>query len=350
MKRGFIYQFKIILFICVICASMNTDSVALGFEDLNEKAFFAKTLNPNLSCVINGSYVDMSYFESLIVNHHEWLGKKNMDLTAEEKLQAAAIARETVLFDLVKYVVLIQFATYMDRSVDIEEVNDIYDAMALKSALTPAQIKKVKKNIHVAILKEKLISIYQEDVKIWDQQVNRYYYNHKKWIDKGIKKKVLEMAFDKKEEANMVMNRLRNGEDFSNLAYLHSTNIFHELQQGKEGYVDLFHFPESIASNIFRMKMTDPPKMFNKGNNNYHIVKVVGEKEEGSDIDITKKVIRNYLVYERGKDRFQKQYEELLKDTKIILNAHYFPVQEQYLPVIRDVDSPIRFVSNSIFS
>ena len=60
---------------------MNTDSVALGFEDLNEKAFFAKTLNPNLSCVINGSYVDMSYFESLIVNHHEWLGKKNMDLT-----------------------------------------------------------------------------------------------------------------------------------------------------------------------------------------------------------------------------------------------------------------------------
>jgi peptidyl-prolyl cis-trans isomerase C len=193
---------------------------------------------------------------------------------------------------------------------------------ALKKGLDkdPEYLKKIedfKKITLVGLLLQKEI---ETKVKVSDQEVKDYYEKNKEKFAPVGQIKASHILVKTEEEAKKIIERLKKGEDFAQLAKKYSIDTASAKNGGDLGYFSRGQMVpefEAAASRLKPGEISEPVKT----KFGYHIIKVT-DKKVGQVVDFekVKNLISQNLVAERQKEAFDSYVEGLRKSYKVEIN------------------------------
>jgi len=193
---------------------------------------------------------------------------------------------------------------------------------ALKKGLDkdPEYLKKIedfKKITLVGLLLQKEI---ETKVRVSDQEVKDYYEKNKEKFAPVGQIKASHILVKTEEEAKKIIERLKKGEDFAQLAKKYSIDTASAKNGGDLGYFSRGQMVpefEAAASRLKPGEISEPVKT----KFGYHIIKVT-DKKVGQVVDFekVKNLISQNLVAERQKEAFDSYVEGLRKSYKVEIN------------------------------
>lgn len=179
------------------------------------------------------------------------------------------------------------------------------------------KIEDFKKITLVGLLLQKEI---ETKVKVSDQEVKDYYEKNKEKFAPVGQIKASHILVKTEEEAKKIIERLKKGEDFAQLAKKYSIDTASAKNGGDLGYFSRGQMVpefEAAASRLNPGGISEPVKT----KFGYHIIKVT-DKKVGQVVDFekVKGLISQNLVAERQKEAFDSYIEGLKKSYKVEIN------------------------------
>lgn len=182
------------------------------------------------------------------------------------------------------------------------------------------ELKNMIKRYEDQLLKNAFIKrIIVPQIVVTEDALKEYYLNNKNNFLKPTRYKIQQITVKTIEEANEIIDNLKNGADFSWMAKRYSLDSSAD-KGGDIGWVAKTQLPEEMRSIIDDLKISDasPPV---KVNSSYRIIRLT-DRIEGEVEDYTKAKDAVFSRYfDEQLDSFLKKYvEELKKDAKIKIN------------------------------
>lgn len=209
---------------------------------------------------------------------------------------------------------------------DALNTNPLYKEKLEKAGVTEDFLKEqIKKDLVVAKYKENFI----KDIKISDKEMEAYYNNHKdqfnieevkasqiliSTLDKDNKEVSKEEKEKLKEKAQSVLDKIKNNEDFANLAKEYSD----DKNSGKDGG-DLGYFAKSdknieFTKEVFKLDTNQVSNLIETPYG-YHIVKVTDKRPVTKSFEDSKDDIKAKILNEK----YTKHIDSLYKNGKITI-------------------------------
>ena len=213
-----------------------------------------------------------------------------------------------------------------DQLKDALNTNPLYKEKLEKAGVTEDFLKEqIKKDLAVAKYKENFI----KDIKISDKEMEAYYNNHKdqfnveevkasqiliSTLDKDNKEVSKEEKEKLKEKAQSVLDKIKNNEDFANLAKEYSD----DKNSGKDGG-DLGYFAKSdknveFTKEVFKLDTNQVSNLIETPYG-YHIVKVTDKRSATKSFEDSKDDIKAKILNEK----YTKHIDSLYKNGKITI-------------------------------
>lgn len=213
-----------------------------------------------------------------------------------------------------------------DQLKDALNTNPLYKEKLEKAGVTEDFLKEqIKKDLVVAKYKENFI----KDIKISDKEMEAYYNNHKdqfnveevkasqiliSTLDKDNKEVSKEEKEKLKEKAQSVLDKIKNNEDFANLAKEYSD----DKNSGKDGG-DLGYFAKSdknveFTKAVFKLDTNQVSNLIETPYG-YHIVKVTDKRPVTKSFEDSKDDIKAKILNEK----YTKHIDSLYKNGKITI-------------------------------
>ncbi len=213
-----------------------------------------------------------------------------------------------------------------DQLKDALNTNPLYKEKLEKAGVTEDFLKEqIKKDLVVAKYKENFI----KDIKISDKEMEAYYNNHKdqfnveevkasqiliSTLDKDNKEVSKEEKEKLKEKAQGVLDKIKNNEDFANLAKEYSD----DKNSGKDGG-DLGYFAKSdknveFTKEVFKLDTNQVSNLIETPYG-YHIVKVTDKRPVTKSFEDSKDDIKAKILNEK----YTKHIDSLYKNGKITI-------------------------------
>lgn len=213
-----------------------------------------------------------------------------------------------------------------DQLKDALNTNPLYKEKLEKAGVTEDFFKEqIKKDLAVAKYKENFI----KDIKISDKEMEAYYNNHKdqfnveevkasqiliSTLDKDNKEVSKEEKEKLKEKAQGVLDKIKNNEDFANLAKEYSD----DKNSGKDGG-DLGYFAKSdknveFTKEVFKLDTNQVSNLIETPYG-YHIVKVTDKRSATKSFEDSKDDIKAKILNEK----YTKHIDSLYKNGKITI-------------------------------
>lgn len=213
-----------------------------------------------------------------------------------------------------------------DQLKDALNTNPLYKEKLEKAGVTEDFLKEqIKKDLVVAKYKENFI----KDIKISDKEMEAYYNNHKdqfnveevkasqiliSTLDKDNKEVSKEEKEKLKEKAQSVLDKIKNNEDFANLAKEYSD----DKNSGKDGG-DLGYFAKSdknveFTKEVFKLDTNQVSNLIETPYG-YHIVKVTDKRPVTKSFEDSKDDIKAKMLNEK----YTKHIDSLYKNGKITI-------------------------------
>ncbi|WP_343342642.1 peptidylprolyl isomerase [Terrisporobacter petrolearius] len=209
---------------------------------------------------------------------------------------------------------------------DALNTNPLYKEKLEKAGVTEDFLKEqIKKDLVVAKYKENFI----KDIKISDKEMEAYYNNHKdqfnieevkasqiliSTLDKDNKEVSKEEKEKLKEKAQSILDKIKNNEDFANLAKEYSD----DKNSGKDGG-DLGYFAKSgknieFSKEVFKLDTNQVSNLIETPYG-YHIVKVTDKRSVTKSLEDSKDDIKAKILNEK----YTKHIDSLYKNGKITI-------------------------------
>lgn len=226
--------------------------------------------------------------------NQDYQGKKFLDFV-----------KENVLDSLVAQKLLVQEAKKRNITVTDKEVEEEYNKeKQFNSKVTKEQIREY-------LLIDKLLAEYTKDVKVTEEELKKYYDEHKESFEVMRARHIL-VADEKTAED--IYQRLMKGEDFAALAKEYSIDT-----ATKDNGGDLGEFPHGVMvpefeEAAFSLKPGEISKPV-KTQYGYHIIKSEGITVK--PFDEVKGTIESYLLNDKKNKVIKEKYDELVKASKI---------------------------------
>ncbi|WP_343337231.1 Foldase protein PrsA [Terrisporobacter petrolearius] len=213
-----------------------------------------------------------------------------------------------------------------DQLKDALNTNPLYKEKLEKAGVTEDFLKEqIKKDLVVAKYKENFI----KDITISDKEMEAYYNNHKdqfnieevkasqiliSTLDKDNKEVSKEEKEKLKEKAQSVLDKIKNNEDFANLAKEYSD----DKNSGKDGG-DLGYFAKSdknveFTKEVFKLDTNQVSNLIETPYG-YHIVKVTDKRSVTKSLEDSKDDIKAKILNEK----YTKHIDSLYKNGKITI-------------------------------
>ncbi|SFJ13714.1 Parvulin-like peptidyl-prolyl isomerase [Terrisporobacter glycolicus] len=213
-----------------------------------------------------------------------------------------------------------------DQLKDALNTNPLYKEKLEKAGVTEVFFKEqIKKDLAVAKYKENFI----KDIKISDKEMEAYYNNHKdqfnveevkasqiliSTLDKDNKEVSKEEKEKLKEKAQGALDKIKNNEDFANLAKEYSD----DKNSGKDGG-DLGYFAKSdknveFTKAVFKLDTNQVSNLIETPYG-YHIVKVTDKRSVTKSFEDSKDDIKAKILNEK----YTKHIDSLYKNGKITI-------------------------------
>jgi len=209
--------------------------------------------------------------------------------------------KSMVLDQMISEKLLIQEAINMG----LEEDKDVLE-----------QIRKMTEQILAQTLIEREIL---DEVKISDEEVAKYYTENKNDFTEKEQVHLLNILVETEEEAQDILEQLKTGGDFGEIAREKSTGPS-AAQGGDLGYLSKGTIIPEIEEVIFALEIGTISEIINT-EYGFHILKILDKKpEEVKTIEEVKEDIIQTLLPTKQKEAFENLLEELKSKVEIEIN------------------------------
>jgi peptidyl-prolyl cis-trans isomerase C len=226
---------------------------------------------------------------------------KNLPQFAQALFQGSA-GKERFLDELVKKEMLYQEA--LKKGLD-------------KDPQYLAKVEDFKKLTLVSMLLEKEI---ESKGKVTEQDAKNYYEKHKEDFAAVSQIRISHILVKTEDEANKILDSIRNGGDFAKLAREKSIDTRTAKNGGDLGYMSKGQMMPEIEAAAVRLKIGEVSQPI-KTRAGYELIKVT-DKKFGKPIEFDKvqRVIMQRLAAEQQKEAFDSYVEQLKKSYKVEIN------------------------------
>lgn len=247
--------------------------------------------------------------------------QKTLDSIIEEKLQ-------------------LQEAKRARLDVDEAAVQAALDEILGKNKITMEQMEEMlllegrsmeqyKGHIREQIMTSKVMQYHMGKFgKVSDKQIKRYYFQHQKdfWQNKkpfvrhilfiAEEDALEEVKASKREQAAQVLEEIRTGADFIELAKKHSEDVS-ASSGGEVGWLTKGHLVPEFEAVAFRLKSGEVSDIV-ESRYGYHIIKVEKVSSGKSEpLKNVKEKIRQILSFEARKKKYNDWIDDMKKDSMI---------------------------------
>jgi len=220
------------------------------------------------------------------------------EVPEEYKLQ---LDKSMVLDQMISEKLLIQEA----KNIGLEEDNDVLE-----------QIKKMTEQILVQVLIEREIL---DKIKVNDEEVSEYYEQNKDSFTEKEQVHLYNILVETEEEAQDVLEQLKAGGDFSEIAKEKSTGPS-AAQGGDLGYLTKGTIIPEIEEVVYALELEELSEVV-KTDFGFHILKITEKKPETvKALEEVKEDIIQTLLPVKQKEAFENLLEELKGKVEIEIN------------------------------
>ena len=217
-------------------------------------------------------------------------------------------ARARFLLELIEEMIILRRAEELNLHVSDGELQEALDAiegdydeeglrnMFMKQAIS---LDAWKERARRQLLVEKVLSRdLNVHITVTPDEIRQYYDEHREEWDLGEQVRVRQILLSNKKQAQDVLKKVREGEDFAGLAEQYSTAP-ESSQGGDLGYVQRGSLPESLEKPIFALAEGKVSPVI-KTQYGYHIFKVIEKKQAG------KQTMDDWIEEIKGRIKTQK--------------------------------------------
>ena len=220
------------------------------------------------------------------------------EVPEDYKLQ---LDKSMVLDQMISEKLLIQEA----KNMGLEEDNDVLE-----------QIKKMTEQILVQVLMEREIL---DKVEVKDEEISEYYEQNKDSFTEKEQVHLYNILLETEEEAQDVLEQLKAGKDFSEIAKEKSTGPS-AAQGGDLGYLSKGTIIPEIEEVVFALELEELSEVI-KTDFGFHILKITEKKTETIKVlEEVKEDIIQTLLPDKQKVAFENLLEELKSKLEIEIN------------------------------
>lgn len=220
------------------------------------------------------------------------------EVPEDYKLQ---LDKSMVLDQMISEKLLIQEA----KNMGLEEDNDVLE-----------QIKKISEQILVQVLIEREIL---DKAKIDDEEILEYYEQNKDSFTEKEQVYLYNILLETEEEAQDILEQLKAGGDFSEIAKEKSTGPS-AAQGGDLGYLARGTIILEIEEVVFALELEELSEVI-KTDFGFHILKITEKKPESvTTLEDIKEDIIQTLLPDKQKEAFESLLEELKNKSEIEIN------------------------------
>lgn len=181
-------------------------------------------------------------------------------------------------------------------------------------------LEKVKDFRKVSLIGLLLEREVEPKTKVTDQDVKSYYEEHKEEFAPVSQVRASHILLKAEEEAKKVLERLRRGEDFAQVATKTSIDTGSAKRGGDLGFISRGQTVCGFEAEAFRLKLGEISKPV-KTQFGYHIIKVTDKKMgEAIEFERVKDLILQYLSAKKQQEVFDSYIEELKKSYRVEIN------------------------------
>lgn len=180
-----------------------------------------------------------------------------------------------------------KYADYMERIKDQTEANEFFAEHGIDEVFIKEQIK-------TDLYMNKFYENLSKELDLSEEKLKEYYEQNKEEY-RNIQVKASHILVDKEEEARDILNKIKGGQDFSELAKEFSKDPGSAPQGGDLGFFSKdMMVPEfdEAAFNLQPGEISEPIKT----TYGYHIIKVFDKIDELSSFEDVKEEIRTLLI------------------------------------------------------
>jgi len=192
------------------------------------------------------------------------------------------------------------------------------------------RLSDIKEQLLIESLLKKKIAA---DSQLTDNDMKKYYDANKEKFKKEKEINTRHILLKTDEEAKQIMERLKKGEDFVELAKKYSIDPNAKASGGEIGFHPkgtLLPEYEAAAFKLTKVGQVTGPVKTQFG---YHIIRLEGAKPPAYvSFDEVKDFIRQQLIQEKQKELLEKYIEELKKAAKITINEELLKEEKPALP------------------
>ena len=221
-------------------------------------------------------------------------------LTAEAEKLGITVSTEEIDAEVENII-----GEYPDSKVFNEKVKEI-----------DIDIDQWRKEIEYKILLGKLIeAVASEGIEVTSEEVEKYYNEHQYEYDTPKKVRALQIMVETRAEADMVMELIVGGEDFSELAKTYSISP-DSAKGGDLGYFSIDEMPPDFEI-VFDMKPEEISSVV-ESPYGFHIFKVI-DIREAKDMTLSeaREDIEGKLKGMKIEEQYGKWFNEIMSQTKI---------------------------------
>ena len=287
-----IFRISTVLTLCLLVFLIFNFS----FVFANEGTSTPETNPEDIETVLPPETILASFEEQTIT-----LGEFNQlweEVPEEYKLQ---LDKNMILDQVISEKLLIQEA----KNMGLEEDNDVLE-----------QIQKMTEQILVQVLIEREIL---DKTKVNDEEVLEYYEQNKDSFTEKEQVYLYNILLETEEEAQDILEQLKAGGDFSEIAQERSTGPS-AAQGGDLGYLPKGTIIPEIEEVVFALELEELSEVI-KTDFGFHILKITEKKPETvKTLEEVKEDIIQTLLPDKQKEAFENLLEELKSKSEIEIN------------------------------
>jgi parvulin-like peptidyl-prolyl isomerase len=176
-----------------------------------------------------------------------------------------------------------------------------------------------KKEIEYQIMLDKLVkAVAGSEITVTPDEVRKYYDDHLDLYNSPTRVRALQIMLETREQAQTILDEIKGGGDFSELAGTYSISPDSE-KGGDLGYFSEAEMPPAFSV-VFTMKPGDLSDVV-ESEYGFHLFKVIDRREAKMlSLDEARPEIEEKLKRLKSEEKYGEWFEQIRKSTKIEVN------------------------------
>jgi peptidyl-prolyl cis-trans isomerase C len=176
-----------------------------------------------------------------------------------------------------------------------------------------------KKEIEYQIMLDKLVkSVAGSDITVTPEEIRKYYDDHLDQYNSPTRVRAMQIMLETREQAQTILDELKKGTDFSELAKTYSISPDSE-KGGDLGYFSEDEMPPAFAV-VFKMKPGEVSEVV-ESEYGFHIFKLIDRREAKMlSLEEARPEIEEKLKRAKSEEKYGAWFEQIRKNKKIEVN------------------------------